>query len=84
MFNFASDSSHQGRFGPCRPEPLTLSTVTTAVQPSEPVLRPPAPGAARPAPGPAADEGLARRLKALACTAPLHDRENRKVYLAGE
>lgn len=38
----------------------------------------------RPAPGPAADEGLARRLKALACTAPLHDLDNRKVNLAGE
>ncbi|WP_285738973.1 hypothetical protein [Kitasatospora phosalacinea] len=38
----------------------------------------------RPAPGPAADEGLARRLKALACTAPLHDLDSRKVNLAGE
>ncbi|MFE7590029.1 hypothetical protein ACFU6K_11535 [Kitasatospora sp. NPDC057512] len=53
--------------------------------PIEPGLRPPAgPAAARPAPGPAADEGLARRLKALACTAPLHDLDNRKVNLAGE
>lgn len=42
------------------------------------------PGAARPAPGPAADEGLARRLKALACTAPLHDLDTRKANLAGE
>lgn len=42
------------------------------------------PGAARPAPGPAADEGLARRLKALACTAPLHDLDARKANLAGE
>ncbi|WP_405578278.1 hypothetical protein [Streptomyces sp. NBC_01190] len=38
----------------------------------------------RPAPGPAADEGLARRLKALACTAPLHDLDTRKANLAGE
>ncbi|MEW9520220.1 hypothetical protein [Streptomyces tubercidicus] len=52
----------------------------------------PAPGAAapqlngpqRPAPGPAADEGLARRLRALACTAPLHDLDVRKANLAGE
>ncbi|BBJ45893.1 hypothetical protein SSPO_086110 [Streptomyces antimycoticus] len=41
-------------------------------------------GAARPAPGPAADEGLARRLRALACTAPLHDLDARKANLAGE
>ncbi|WNI19317.1 hypothetical protein [Actinacidiphila sp. ITFR-21] len=41
------------------------------------------PGAVRPAPGPAADEGLARRLKALACTAPLHDLDIRKANLAG-
>lgn len=27
------------------------------------------------------DEGLARRLKALACTAPLHDLDTRKVRL---
>ncbi|WP_431783792.1 hypothetical protein [Streptomyces chumphonensis] len=44
----------------------------------------PRPGALRPAPGPAADEGLARRLRALACTAPLHDLDARKVNLAGE
>ncbi|MHC5908840.1 hypothetical protein ACVNF4_33955, partial [Streptomyces sp. S6] len=31
----------------------------------------------------AADEGLARRLRALACTAPLHDLEARKANLAG-
>ena len=37
----------------------------------------------RPAPGPAADEGLARRLRALACTAPLHDLDARKANLAG-
>ncbi|MFC8453283.1 hypothetical protein [Kitasatospora sp. NPDC057223] len=54
-----------------------------ADQPTDLGLRPPA-GAVRPAPGPAADEGLARRLKALACTAPLHDLDNRKVNLAGE
>jgi hypothetical protein len=42
-------------------------------------------GPARPvAPGPAADEGLTRRLKALACTAPLHDLDARKANLAGE
>jgi hypothetical protein len=51
--------------------------VTTAVSASSP-------GAARPAPGPAADEGLARRLRALACTAPLHDLDARKANLAGE
>ncbi|WP_231626287.1 hypothetical protein [Streptomyces apocyni] len=34
--------------------------------------------------GPAADEGLARRLRALACTAPLHDLDVRKANLAGE
>ncbi|MFH0241224.1 hypothetical protein ACGRHY_02010 [Streptomyces sp. HK10] len=44
----------------------------------------PSPGAGRPAPGPAADEGLARRLRALACTAPLHDLDARKANLAGE
>ncbi|WP_030271805.1 hypothetical protein [Streptomyces sp. NRRL B-24484] len=54
-----------------------------ADQSAEYELRPPA-AAARPAPGPAADEGLARRLKALACTAPLHDLDARKVNLAGE
>ncbi|WP_062215938.1 hypothetical protein [Streptomyces sp. NBRC 109706] len=42
------------------------------------------PPPARPAPGPAADEGLARRLRALACTAPLHDLDVRKANLAGE
>nr|WP_221463088.1 hypothetical protein [Streptomyces olivoverticillatus] len=41
-------------------------------------------GVSRPAPGPAADEGLARRLRALACTAPLHDLDARKANLAGE
>lgn len=40
--------------------------------------------APRLAPGPAADEGLARRLRALACTAPLHDLDVRKANLAGE
>ncbi|MGW0735989.1 hypothetical protein [Streptomyces sp. NPDC002851] len=45
--------------------------------------RPPG-GFASPAPGPAADEGLARRLRALACTAPLHDLDVRKANLAGE
>ncbi|WP_307792490.1 hypothetical protein [Streptomyces verrucosisporus] len=51
--------------------------MTTAVSVSSP-------GAGRPAPGPAADEGLARRLRALACTAPLHDLDTRKANLAGE
>ncbi|MDQ0963210.1 hypothetical protein QFZ66_007088 [Streptomyces sp. B4I13] len=40
--------------------------------------------APRPALGPAADEGLARRLRALACTAPIHDLDARKANLAGE
>ncbi|MCX2968518.1 MULTISPECIES: hypothetical protein [Streptomyces] len=44
----------------------------------------PRPAPARPAPGPAADEGLARRLRALACTAPLHDLDARKANLSGE
>ncbi|MFI6984795.1 hypothetical protein ACIBSV_40250 [Embleya sp. NPDC050154] len=41
------------------------------------------PGAAHPRSG-VTEEGLARRLKALACTAPLHDLEARKANLAGE
>ncbi|MEU9580677.1 hypothetical protein [Streptomyces chilikensis] len=55
------------------------SPVTTPVEP-------PRPGSAlpRPAAGPAADEGLARRLRALACTAPLHDLDARKANLSGE
>ncbi|MEU3558085.1 hypothetical protein [Streptomyces fragilis] len=46
----------------------------------------PRPGSALPrlAVGPAADEGLARRLRALACTAPLHDLDARKANLSGE
>ncbi|MGA5702865.1 hypothetical protein [Peterkaempfera bronchialis] len=56
----------------------------TADQTAAPSPVRPAPGPVRPAPGPAADEGLARRLKALACTAPLHDLDARKVNLAGE
>ena len=44
----------------------------------------PFPTLPNPAPGPAADEGLARRLRALACTAPLHDLDVRKANLAGE
>ncbi|MFP3989982.1 hypothetical protein U9R90_21420 [Streptomyces sp. E11-3] len=46
----------------------------------------PAPAKSVPSPalGPAADEGLARRLRALACTAPLHDLDVRKANLAGE
>ncbi len=49
-------------------------------------VEPPRPGSAlpRPAAGPAADEGLARRLRALACTAPLHDLDARKANLSGE
>jgi hypothetical protein len=42
------------------------------------------PGSVRQAPGPASDEGLAGRLKALACTAPLDDLDARKANLAGE
>ncbi|RFU83758.1 hypothetical protein DY218_26140 [Streptomyces triticagri] len=49
--------------------PHNLSVVTTSVP--------------APAKGPAADEGLARRLRALACTAPLHDLDVRKANLAG-
>ncbi|SCG06968.1 hypothetical protein GA0115255_122042, partial [Streptomyces sp. Ncost-T6T-2b] len=33
---------------------------------------------------PPPDEGLSRRLRALACTAPLHDLDVRKANLAGE
>ncbi|GAA1501817.1 hypothetical protein [Streptomyces synnematoformans] len=58
--------------------PPNLSVVTA------PTTATPASGAPRPAPGPAADEGLARRLRALACTAPLHDLDARKAMLAGE
>jgi hypothetical protein len=58
-----------------RPHNLCVVTVTVPHQHGS---------AARPAPGPAADEGLARRLKALACTAPLHDLDARKANLAGE
>ncbi|MYR91040.1 hypothetical protein GTY41_40555, partial [Streptomyces sp. SID685] len=56
----------------------TLCTVTSETAP------PQLSAAQRPAPGPAADEGLARRLRALACTAPLHDLDARKGSLAGE
>jgi hypothetical protein len=56
---------------------VTASTAETVPHPNT--------GSPRPvAPGPAADEGLARRLKALACTAPLHDLDVRKANLAGE
>ncbi len=56
---------------------------------TSPVTHPvelPRPGSALPrlAVGPAADEGLARRLRALACTAPLHDLDARKANLSGE
>ena len=51
-----------------------MSVVTDPAPPTSP----------SPAPGPAADEGLARRLRALACTAPLHDLDVRKANLAGE
>jgi hypothetical protein len=61
--------------------PPTLSDVTDLAHHQPP---PPPAGAAGPAPGPAADEGLARRLRALACTAPLHDLDARKANLAGE
>ncbi|MCH0542193.1 hypothetical protein I3F58_22100 [Streptomyces sp. MUM 203J] len=58
----------------------------TSPAPTEPTeLVPPQLSAGpRPAQGPAADEGLARRLRALACTAPLHDLDARKANLAGE
>lgn len=58
----------------------------TSPAPTEPTkLVPPQLSAGpRPAQGPAADEGLARRLRALACTAPLHDLDVRKANLAGE
>ncbi|MFE0690288.1 hypothetical protein ACFV0Z_19315 [Streptomyces xiamenensis] len=54
--------------------PLSVGSVTAAAGTTH----------ATPAPGPAADEGLARRLRALACTAPLHDLDARKANLAGE
>ncbi|MCQ0021886.1 hypothetical protein M4914_02195 [Streptomyces somaliensis DSM 40738] len=58
----------------------------TSPAPTEPTeAAPPQLGTGpRPAQGPAADEGLARRLRALACTAPLHDLDVRKANLAGE
>ncbi len=59
--------------------PLSLSVVTE----HHPAPYAP-PTTSSPAPGPAADEGLARRLRALACTAPLHDLDVRKANLAGE
>lgn len=62
--------------------PLSLSDVTSPAPAA--AVTPQLSGASRPAPGPAADEGLARRLKALACTAPLHDLDARKANLAGE
>lgn len=58
-------------------------TGSTAAEPTPRGPRRPT-AAGRPAPGPAADEGLARRLRALACTAPLHDLDVRKANLAGE
>jgi len=62
--------------------PTNVSVVSTS---TAQVLPHHTAGLARPvAPGPAADEGLARRLKALACTAPLHDLDVRKANLAGE
>lgn len=68
-------------FRPLSVRPPTLCDVTfSAPGPAAPQLN----GPNRPAPGPAADEGLARRLRALACTAPLHDLDVRKANLAGE
>ncbi|SFD08429.1 hypothetical protein SAMN05421773_109146 [Streptomyces aidingensis] len=65
--------------------PPNLSVVTTHVTAAGGAAPGPrAPGGPRTAPGPAADEGLARRLRALACTAPLHDLDARKANLAGE
>ncbi|MFC5724280.1 hypothetical protein ACFP1Z_29410 [Streptomyces gamaensis] len=52
--------------------------------PAQAAVLPQLDGPSRPAPGPAADEGLARRLRALACTAPLHDLDARKTGLAGD
>jgi hypothetical protein len=56
---------------------VSASTVHTVPRQTSGVPRPVAPG-------PAADAGLARRLRALACTAPLHDLDARKANLAGE
>jgi hypothetical protein len=58
--------------------------VTVTSSASTPSAAPQLSAGPRPAPGPAADEGLARRLRALACTAPLHDLDSRKANLAGE
>ncbi|MDB1089365.1 hypothetical protein PJ985_17515 [Streptomyces sp. ACA25] len=64
------------------PNVCVVTEQARATSPPTPAGRPPA--GARPAPGPAGDEGLARRLRALACTAPLHDLDVRKANLAGE
>ena len=62
-----------------------MTVSARAVLPGEP---PPTRGASSPGTAPhragVTEEGLARRLKALACTAPLHDLEARKANLAGE
>lgn len=65
---------HLRPFRPLSAAPHSVSVVTEHAPPTVP----------HPAPGPAADEGLARRLRALACTAPLHDLDVRKANLAGE
>lgn len=63
--------------------PLNVSVVTESAATTSTPARTGV-SAPSPAPGPAADEGLARRLRALACTAPLHDLDTRKANLAGE
>ena len=74
--------SRPRRFGRCQYRGPNLCTVTSPASTDR--VPPQLSAGPRPAPGPAADEGLARRLRALACTAPLHDLDARKANLAGE
>lgn len=69
---------------PFRPLSVRAPTLCDVTFPAPGAAAPQLNGPRRPAPGPAADEGLARRLRALACTAPLHDLDVRKANLAGE
>ncbi|SCK16944.1 hypothetical protein YWIDRAFT_04235 [Streptomyces sp. SceaMP-e96] len=69
---------------PFRPLSVRAPTLCDVTFPAPGAAAPQLNGPHRPAPGPAADEGLARRLRALACTAPLHDLDVRKANLAGE
>lgn len=69
---------------PFRPLSVRAPTLCDVTFPAPGAAAPQLNGPQRPAPGPAADEGLARRLRALACTAPLHDLDVRKANLAGE